>query len=99
MLSRYQRVVRFAKINGRSNVALRSLPHSIVKILSDNGSEFIVRRVRSFLARLDVKPLFNEPGSLRENGFIDSFNGKMRDELLFREIFFSLKEAQVQIKA
>jgi putative transposase len=68
-----------------------------VHIRSDNGSEFIAKRVRSFLSRLDVKPLFIEPGSPWENGYIESFNGKMRDELLSREIFYSLKEAQVLI--
>ena len=69
-----------------------------VHIRSDNGSEFTARRVRSWLARLKVKPLFIEPGSPWENGYIESFNGKMRDELLNLEIFYSLKEAQVLIE-
>ena len=69
-----------------------------VHIRSDNGSEFIAQRVRRFLSRLDVKPLFIEPGSPWENGYIESFNGKMRDELLSREIFYSLKEAQILIE-
>ena len=69
-----------------------------VHIRSDNGSEFIAKRVRAWLARLSVKPLFIEPGSPWENGYIESFNGKMRDELLAREIFYSLKEAQVLIE-
>ncbi len=69
-----------------------------VHIRSDNGSEFTARRVRSWLARLKVKPLFIEPGSPWENGYIESFNGKMRDELLNGEIFYSLKEAQVLIE-
>jgi transposase InsO family protein len=69
-----------------------------VHIRSDNGSEFIAKRVRLFLSRLSVKPLFIEPGSPWENGYIESFNGKMRDELLAREIFYSLKEAQVLIE-
>ncbi len=69
-----------------------------VHIRSDNGSEFIAKRVRSWLARLSVKPLFIEPGSPWENGYIESFNGRMRDELLAREIFYSLKEAQVLIE-
>jgi putative transposase len=68
-----------------------------VHIRSDNGSEFIAKRVRSFLSHLDVKPLYIEPGSPWENGYIESFNGKMRDELLSREIFYSLKEAQILI--
>ena len=66
-----------------------------VHIRSDNGSEFIARRVREWLGRLQVRPLYIEPGSPWENGYIESFNGKMRDELLNGEIFYSLKEAQV----
>jgi len=69
-----------------------------VHIRSDNGSEFTAKKVRLFLSRLSVKPLFIEPGSPWENGYIESFNGKMRDELLAREIFYSLKEAQVMIE-
>ena len=69
-----------------------------VHIRSDNGSEFIAKNVRQFLSRLSVKPLFIEPGSPWENGYIESFNGKMRDELLKGEIFYSLKEAQVLIE-
>ncbi|MGB2911813.1 MAG: IS3 family transposase [Anaerolineales bacterium] len=64
----------------------------------DNGSEFTAKRVRTWLAKLSVKPLFIEPGSPRENGYIESFNGKLRDELLAREIFYSVKEAQVLIE-
>ena len=52
-------------------------------------------RLREWLAHLSVKPLFIEPGSPWENGYIESFNGKMRDELLNREIFYTLKEAQI----
>ena len=69
-----------------------------VHIRSDNGSEFIAKRVRSWLDRLQVRPLYIEPGSPWENGFIESFNGKMRDELLNLEIFYSLREAQVLIE-
>jgi transposase InsO family protein len=67
-------------------------------IRSDNSSEFTAQRVRQWLARVGVKTLFIEPGSPWENGYIESFNGKMRDELLDREIFYSLKEAQVLIE-
>lgn len=67
-------------------------------IRSDNGSEFTAQRVRDWLATLKVKPLFIEPGSPWENGYIESFNGKMRDELLNREIFYTLTEAQVLIE-
>ena len=69
-----------------------------VHIRSDNGSEFTAKRVRAWLKRLEVKPLFIEPGSSWENGYIESFNGKMRDELLAGEIFYSLKEAQILIE-
>jgi putative transposase len=69
-----------------------------VHIRSDNGSEFIARRVRDWLKRLQVRPLYIEPGSPWEYGYIESFNGKMRDELLNLEIFYSLKEAQVLIE-
>jgi len=69
-----------------------------VHIRSDNGSEFTAKRVRAWFKRLEVKPLFIEPGSPWENGYIESFNGKMRDELLAGEIFYSLKEAQILIE-
>ena len=69
-----------------------------VHIRSDNGPEFIAEKLRGWLARLTVKPLFIEPGSPWENGFIESFNGKLRDELLNREIFYSVKEADVLIE-
>ena len=69
-----------------------------VHIRSDNGSEFTAKRVRNWLGRLQVKPLFIEPGSPWENGYIESFNGRMRDELLNGEIFYTLKEAQVLIE-
>ena len=66
-------------------------------IRSDNGSEFTARAVRKWLSELGVKTLFIEPGSPWENGYIESFNGKMRDELLNREIFTTLDEAKVLI--
>ena len=69
-----------------------------VHLRSDNGSEFTAKGVREWLRRLAVKPLFIEPGSPWENGYIESFNGKMRDELLDQEIFYSIKEAQVLIE-
>ena len=50
-----------------------------------------------YLEKLDVKPLFIEPGSPWENGYNESFNGKLRDELLNGEIFYTLKEAKVLI--
>ena len=67
-------------------------------IRSDNGPEFTAKDVRKWLARLGVKTLFIEPGSPWENGYIESFNGKLRDELLNREIFTTLTEAKVLIE-
>ena len=64
---------------------------------SDNGSEFTARAVRKWLTVLGVKTLFIEPGSPWENGYIESFNGKMRDEILDRELFTTLTEAKVLI--
>ena len=69
-----------------------------VHVRSDNGAEFTSKNVRSWLAKLQIKPLFIEPGSPWENGYIESFNGKMRDELLNGEIFYTLKEARVLIE-
>ena len=69
-----------------------------VHIRSDNGSEFTAKKVREYLSELEIKPLFIEPGSPWENGYIESFNGKMRDELLAGEIFYSIIEAQVIIE-
>jgi len=67
-------------------------------IRSDNGPEFTARSIRKWLNRLGVKTLFIEPGSTWENGYIESFNGKLRDELLDREIFTTLEEANILIK-
>ena len=67
-------------------------------IRSDNGPEFTARAVRKWLNRLGVKTLFIEPGSPWENGYIESFNGKLRDELLNREVFTTLTEARVLIE-
>jgi transposase InsO family protein len=67
-------------------------------IRSDNGPEFTSKDVRKWLSRLGVKTLFIEPGSPWENGYIESFNGKLRDELLNREIFYTLAEAKILIE-
>jgi transposase InsO family protein len=67
-------------------------------IRSDNGPEFTAKAVRSWLRRIGVKTLFIEPGSPWENGYNESFNGKLRDEVLNGEIFYTLKEAQVIIE-
>jgi transposase InsO family protein len=68
-------------------------------IRSDNGPEFTAQAVREWLGKVGVKTLFIKPGSPWENGFIESFNGKLRDELLNGEIFYTLQEARVVIEA
>jgi putative transposase len=65
---------------------------------SDNGSEFTAQAVRSWLAAVQVKTLYIEPGSPWENGYAESFHGKLRDELLNGEIFYTLLEAKVLIE-
>jgi len=65
---------------------------------SDNGPEFIEKELRKLLAKIGVKTVFIEPGSPWENGYIESFNGKMRDEFLNCEQFDTLYEAQVLVK-
>lgn len=74
---------------------LRGVPEYI---RSDNGPEFTAKAVREWLARLDVTTLFIEPGSPWENGYIESFNGKLRDELLNCEIFDTVFEAKVLVE-
>ena len=63
-------------------------------IRSDNGSEFVAKVVRDYLRDSGVKTLFIEPGSPWENGYIESFNGKLRDELLDRELFLHIDEVR-----
>ena len=66
-------------------------------IRSDNGPEFVAKQLREWLGKLGTGPLYIEPGSPWENGYCESFNGKLRDECLNGEIFYSLKEAQIVI--
>jgi putative transposase len=73
----------------------RGLPKHI---RSDNGPEFTSRAIRQWLNNLEVGPLFIQPGSPWENGYNESFNGKLRDELLNGEIFYTLKEAKIVIE-
>ncbi len=61
--------------------------------------EFCSQAVRGWLKLIAVKTLFIEPGSPWQNGHCESFNGKLRDELLDREIFYTLKEATVLVEA
>ena len=65
---------------------------------SDNGPEFTAKLVRRWLARLRVQTLYIAPGSPWENGYNESFNGKLRDEFLNGEIFYTLPEATVLVE-
>ena len=65
---------------------------------SDNGPEFTAKAVRDWLSRLGVGTLFIEPGSPWENGYVESFNGKLRDELIDREIFDTPLEARIIVE-
>ena len=94
-------------------VVRRNLPHQKVldcleelflrrgmpdHIRSDNGPEFTAEAVQEWLGRLEVNTLYIAPGSPWENGYIESFNGKLRDEFLNREIFDTLLEAKVLVE-
>jgi putative transposase len=67
-------------------------------IRSDNGPELVAKTLRQWLHRVGVKTLFIEPGSPWENGYIESFNGKLRNELLNGEIFYTPHEARVLVE-
>ncbi len=67
-------------------------------IRSDNGSEFTAKVLREWLITLKVRTAYIEPGSPWENGYIESFNGKLRDEVLNRELFDTLFEAKVLVE-
>ncbi len=73
----------------------RGVPQSL---RSDNGPEFTAQAIRDWLKAIGVRTLYIEPGSPWENGYVESFNGKLRDELLNREVFETLREAQVLIE-
>jgi len=74
---------------------VRGIPESL---RWDNGPEFVARELRKGWGRLGTGRLYMEPGSPWENGYCESFNGKLRDECLHGEIFYSLKEAEVVIE-
>ena len=65
---------------------------------SDDGPEFVAKDVRSCIEAVGARTAFIEPGSPRENGYVQSFNARFRDELLYREVFYSLREAQIVIE-
>jgi transposase InsO family protein len=67
-------------------------------IRSDNGPEFVAEALREWISAVGARTAYIEPGSPWENGYCESFNGKLRDELLNSEIFYTLKEAQIVIE-
>ena len=75
---------------------LRGIP---TWIRSDNGPEFVAEAVRRWIAAVGARTAFIEPGSPWENGYIESFNARLRDEILNGEVFYTLKEAQVLIES
>ena len=85
-----RRLGRYEVIEALADVMLfRGIPENI---RSDNGSEFVAEELRKWLAKVGTGTLYIEPGSPWENGYCESFNGKLRDECLNGEIFYSLKE-------
>jgi putative transposase len=75
---------------------LRGVPGHI---RSDNGAEFVAKAVQEWITAVGAKTAYIAPGSPWENGFIESFNARLRDELLDGEIFYSLKEATIVIES
>ena len=75
---------------------LRGVPGHV---RSDNGLEFVAKAVQEWITAVGAKTAYIAPGSPWENGFIESFNARLRDELLDGEIFYSLKEAQIVIES
>jgi len=67
-------------------------------IRSDNGPEMVAEELRDWLQHMGTRTAYIEPGSPWENGYCESFNGRLRDELLNGELFYTLKEAQVVIE-
>jgi putative transposase len=90
---------RLNSFNVIETLADAMLLHGIPEhIRSDNGSEFIAKKLRKWLSDVGAKTLYIEPGSPWENGYCESFNGKLQDECLKGEIFYSLKEARIVIE-
>jgi transposase InsO family protein len=75
---------------------LRGIP---AHIRSDNGPEFVARAVQDWIRAVGARTAYIERGSPWENGFIESFNARLRDELLDGEIFYTLREAQIVIES
>ena len=83
-------------IDALTNLFILRGPPAFIR--SDNGPEFVARDVRAWIAAVGAKTACIEPGSPWESGYVESFNARLRDELLNREIFYSLREAQIIIE-
>jgi putative transposase len=90
------------KINARK---VRSIMNRLIAehgapehIRSGNGSEFIEKELRGWLASQSIKTLYIDPGSHWQNGYIESFHARLRDECLNREMLYALTEARVGIE-
>ena len=75
---------------------LRGIPGHI---RSDNGPEFVAKAVQEWITAVGAKTAYIAPGSPWENGYVESFNARLRDELLDGEIFYTLREAQIVIES
>ena len=101
-VSQARRLKELERENGRlkrevlADLFVRHGPPEYLR--SDNGPEFTAKLVRRWLGRVGVETLFIEPGSPWENGYNESFNGMLRDELLNGEIFYSLAQAAVLVE-
>jgi putative transposase len=82
--------------DGRKYRILRGIP---AHIRSDNGPEFVAKAVQEWIAVVGAKTAYIEWGSPWENGYIESFNARLRDELLNGEVFYTLREAQIVIES
>ncbi len=76
-------------------IVTRGVPEHI---RSYNGPEFTAKAVRAWLDQVGAKTLYIEPGSPWENGYVESFNGKLRDKLLNREVFDTLRETRILVE-
>src|SRR5262249_20323010 len=94
---RAELVHRIASMSVLSDLfILRGIP---AHIRSDNGPEFVAKAVQDWIAGVGAKTAYIERGSPWENGYIESFNARLRDELLNGEIFYTLREAQIVIES
>jgi hypothetical protein len=94
-----QRLININYLSSGGDAPERGITRGIPDhIRSDNGSEFTAKSIKEWLPKLGVKTLYIEPGSPWENGYNESFNGRLRDEYLNGETFYTLKEAQVLLE-